>query len=127
MQHAGRLWTSDESPSQRVLGHVTRLARHSLEIIETSIMSKDLRFVRPAQLFRASNEGYDLVIQLKPDLVPNTLSFDLGSPFVSFSQPNYLLPPAGADRLARIVEQLRVRYKRFRIYLEILICFPSAG
>ncbi|KAI8044908.1 nucleolar protein 6 [Drosophila gunungcola] len=116
MQHAGRLWTSEQSPSQRVLGHVTRLARHALEIIETSLMSKDLRFVRPAQLFRASNEGYDLVIQLKPDLVPNSLSFDLGSPFVSFSQPNFLLPPAGADRLARIVRQLRSAYSDFAAF-----------
>lgn len=109
MQHAGRLWTSDQSPSQRVLGHVTRLARHALEIIETSLMSKDLRFVRPAQLFRASNEGYDLVIQFKPDLVPNSLSYDLGSPFVSFSQPNFSLPRAGSDYIARIVGLLRVR------------------
>ncbi|XP_016948963.1 nucleolar protein 6 [Drosophila biarmipes] len=116
MQHAGRLWTSDESPSPLVLGHVTRLARHSLEIIETSIMSKDLRFVRPAQLFRASNEGYDLVIQLKPELVPNTLSYELGSPFVSFSQPNYHLPPAGADYLARIVRDLRSAYSNFAAF-----------
>ncbi|KAH8288604.1 hypothetical protein KR054_006082, partial [Drosophila jambulina] len=108
-QHVGRLWTSDEAPSQRVLGHVTRLARHALEIVETSLMSKDLRFVRPAQLFRASNEGYDLVIQLKPDLVPNSLCYDLGSPFVSFGQPNFELPRAGAEhRLAEIVNQLRV-------------------
>lgn len=92
-----------------MLGHVTRLARHALEIIETSLMSKDLRFVRPAQLFRASNEGYDLVIQLKPDLVPNALCYDLGSPFVSFGQPNFELPRAGTEqRLADIVSQLRV-------------------
>ncbi|XP_017004505.2 nucleolar protein 6 [Drosophila takahashii] len=116
LQHAGRLWTSDESPSQRVLGHVTRLARHSLEIIENSLMTKDLRFVRPAQLFRASNEGYDLVIQLKPDLVPNSLCYDLGSPFVSFGKPNFLLPRAGADRLARIVGQLRSAYSDFAAF-----------
>ncbi|KAH8344265.1 hypothetical protein KR084_009047, partial [Drosophila pseudotakahashii] len=116
LQHAGRLWTSEQSPSQRVLGHVTRLARHSLEIIENSLMTKDLRFVRPAQLFRASNEGYDLVIQLKPDLVPNSLSYDLGSPFVSFGKPNFLLPRAGADRLARIVGHLRSAYSDFAAF-----------
>ncbi|EDV49121.2 nucleolar protein 6 [Drosophila erecta] len=116
IQHAGRLWTSDQSPSQRVLGHVTRLARHGLDIVETSLMSKDLRFVRPAQLFRASNEGYDLVIQFKPDLVPNTLSYDLGSPFVSFSQPNFHLPRAGSDYIARIVGQLRSAYSDFAAF-----------
>ncbi|XP_017076437.2 nucleolar protein 6 [Drosophila eugracilis] len=116
MQHSGRLWTSDQSPSQRVLGHVTRLARHSLEIIESSLMSKDLRFVRPAQLFRASNEGYDLVIQLKPDLVSNSLTYDLGSPFVSFGQPNFNLPRAGANNLAKIVRQLRSAYSDFAAF-----------
>ncbi|XP_001359465.3 nucleolar protein 6 [Drosophila pseudoobscura] len=115
-QHAGRLWTTGESPSLRILSHVSRLARHALEMIETSLQSKDLRFVRPAQLFRGSSEGYDLVIQLKSDLVPNALSYDLGSPFVSFDQPNYLLPRAGKDPLAAIVHQLRSAYSDYAAF-----------
>ncbi|KAH8418447.1 hypothetical protein KR009_004270, partial [Drosophila setifemur] len=115
-QHAGRLWTSNQAPSLPVLSHVTRLARHALEIIETSLLSKDLRFVRPAQLFRASNDGYDLVIQLKPDLVPNALSYDLGSPFTSFGQPNFQLPRAGVDHLAGIVSQLRSAFSDFAAF-----------
>lgn len=71
-------------------------------------MSQKLAFVRPAQLFVPSGEGYDLVIQLKPDLVMNTLCYDLGSPFVPLSQRNFRLPLAGRSQLARIVEQLRV-------------------
>ncbi|KAH8326221.1 hypothetical protein KR067_003582, partial [Drosophila pandora] len=115
-QHAGRLWTSEQAPNRPVLAHVTKLARHSFEILQTSLMSKDLRFVRPAQLFRASNEGYDLVIQLKPDLVPNTLCYDLGSPFVSFGQPNFQTPLAGVDRLADVVSQLRSAYSDFAAF-----------
>lgn len=107
-QHAGRLWTNDESPSKPVLARVTLLARHALELIETSLLSQRLTFVRPAQLFVPSGEGYDLVIQLKTDLVANTLCYDLGSPFQPFTQRNFRLPPAGSNQLPNIVQQLRV-------------------
>ncbi|KAL7730970.1 hypothetical protein ACLKA6_014201 [Drosophila palustris] len=109
-QHAGRLWTTDELPNKPVLARVTLLARHALQLIESSMMSQNLGFVRPAQLFVPSGEGYDLVIQLKPDLVTNTLCYDLGSPFVPMSQRNFRLPLAGSSQLARIVEQLRAAY-----------------
>ncbi|EDV93823.1 GH18079 [Drosophila grimshawi] len=115
-QHAGRLWTSDECPSKPVLARVTLLARHALQLIETRLLSQRLTFVRPAHLFMPSGEGYDLVIQLKPDLVSNTLCYDLGSPFVQFSQRNFRLPQAGSDQLARIVEQLRAAYSDFAAF-----------
>lgn len=107
-QHAGRLWTTEECPSKPVLGRVTILARHALELIESSLMSPTIRFVRPAQLFMASGDGYDLVIELKPDLLPNTLCYDLGSSFLPISLRNFRLPLAGSDQLAKIVQQLRV-------------------
>ncbi|XP_068153194.1 nucleolar protein 6 [Drosophila tropicalis] len=115
-QHAGRLWTTDETPNRLVLNHVSKLARHALELIETNLMSKSLQFLRPAQLFRASNEGYDLVIQLKPELLANSLNYDMGSPFVDFGQPNFNLPLAGQDRLAHIVAQLRSAYSDYAAF-----------
>ncbi|KAH8295120.1 hypothetical protein KR018_007548, partial [Drosophila ironensis] len=115
-QHAGRLWTSDQAPSSLVLGHVTRLSREALGMIESSLMSKVLRFVRPAQLFRASNEGYDLVIQIRPDVLPNTLCHDHGSPFVPFGQPNFQMGRAGVNCLAKIVNQLRSAYSDFAAF-----------
>ncbi|KAH8417147.1 hypothetical protein KR222_004756, partial [Zaprionus bogoriensis] len=115
-QHAGRLWTSDECPNRPVLARVTLLARHALQLIETSLLSQRLRFVRPAQLFVPSGEGYDLVIQLKPDLVANTLCHDLGSPFLPFSQRNFRLPLAGSNHLASIVQQLRSAYSDYAAF-----------
>ncbi|KAH8359720.1 hypothetical protein KR093_008614, partial [Drosophila rubida] len=109
-QHAGRLWTADELPNKQVLARVTLLARHALQLIEGSLLSQRLAFVRPAQLFVPSGEGYDLVIQLKPDLVVNTLCYDFGSPFVPLSQRNFRLPLAGSKPLAKIVEQMRSAY-----------------
>ncbi|XP_034112362.1 nucleolar protein 6 isoform X2 [Drosophila albomicans] len=109
-KHAGRLWTSDELPNKPVLARVTLLARHALQLIESSLLSERLAFVRPAQLFVPSSEGYDLVIQLKPDLVANTLCFDFGSPFEPLSQRNFRLPLAGSQQLAQIVQQLRAAY-----------------
>ncbi|XP_030572283.1 nucleolar protein 6 [Drosophila novamexicana] len=115
-QHAGRLWTSNNSPSKPVLGRVTLLARHALQLIESSLLSPKLAFVRPAQLFMASADGYDLVIQLKPDLLSNTLCYDLGSPFLPFSQRNFRLSLAGSDQLAKIVQQLRDAYSEYAAF-----------
>ncbi|XP_017858430.1 PREDICTED: nucleolar protein 6 [Drosophila arizonae] len=115
-QHAGRLWTTDDCPSKPVLGRVTLLARHALQLIESSLLSPSLGFVRPAQLFIASGEGYDLVVELKPDLLPNTLCYDLGSPFLPFSQRNFRLPLAGIDQLAKIVQQLRSAYSEYAAF-----------
>lgn len=115
-QHAGRLWTSEESPNKPVLARVTLLARHALQLIETSLLSQRLSFVRPAQLFVPSAEGYDLVIQLKSDLIANTLCYDLGSPFLPLSQRNFRLPLAGSNELASIVQQLRVSGSIYRYW-----------
>ncbi|KAH8307533.1 hypothetical protein KR044_000288, partial [Drosophila immigrans] len=109
-QHAGRLWTNDELPNKPVLARVTLLARHALQLMESSLLSQRLGFVRPTQLFVPSAEGYDLVIHLKPDLVANTLCFDFGSPFAPLSHRNFRLPLAGSQHLAKIVEQLRAAY-----------------
>ncbi|XP_030374020.1 nucleolar protein 6 [Scaptodrosophila lebanonensis] len=115
-QHAGKLWSTQDCPNAQVLARVTLLARHALQLIETNLLSDSFAFIKPAQLFRASNEGYDLVIQIKPDLLPNPLCHDFASPFLPFAAPNFRLPLACKDPLPQIVAQLRSAYADYAAF-----------
>lgn len=108
LKHYGSVWTSNLRPNVNVLARVTILARQALAIIEPAIASTTEQFIKPSKLFTASHQGYDLVIQLKPELVANSLGVEFASPFKSFFKPNFRLPLAGADFLNNAIEKLRV-------------------
>ncbi|ALC45900.1 Mat89Ba [Drosophila busckii] len=114
--HAGHLWTNDNWPNKSVLGRITLLAAHALKLIESSLYSDAIGFVRPAQLFKASNDGYDLVIQLKPEMLSSTLCYEHGSPFLSNSQRNFRLPLANCYQLSQIVKKLRSAYSDYAAF-----------
>lgn len=107
-KHYGKIWSSEQQPNVQVLARVTLLARQSLEIIESTLLSSNLNFIRPTKLFKAPTEGYDLLIQLRADNVPNTLAYDFGSSFLGFSKPNWHMPLAGSYFLKNAVQKLRV-------------------
>lgn len=105
--HMGNLWASASKPNNNVLFRVTLLARHALDIIENALLSTK-PFIKPGQLFIAPNNGYDLVIQLKPDLVSNSWAHEFGSSFTVRSRPNWRLPLADSNFLQSTIEKLRV-------------------
>lgn len=107
-KHYGNIWSSNEQPNVHVLARVTLLARQCLEMIESSLLSTSLSFIKAVKLFKAPTQGYDLVIQLNPENVSNTLAFDFGSPFVQFTKPNWHMPLAGSNFLSKAVDKLRV-------------------
>lgn len=108
-QYHGRVWSSSQQPNVHVLARVTILARQCLDIIESTLLSSSAMFVKAAKIFKASSDGYDLVIQIKPEAAPNTLAFEFGSPFVDFTKPNWHMPLAGTDFIKSAVLKLRVR------------------
>ncbi|XP_061392483.1 nucleolar protein 6 [Musca vetustissima] len=114
-QHYGKIWTSEQQPNIHVLARVTLLARQCLEIIESSLLT-NASFIKPAYIFKAPTEGYDLVIQLKPEAVSNALTFELGSPFVDFTKPNWHMPLAGSNFMRNAVQKLREAYSEFAAF-----------
>lgn len=110
-QHYGKIWSSEQTPNVHVLARVTLLARQCLELIETSLLSTSMTFIKPTKIFKAPTQGYDLLIELSPDNVPNTLAFEFGSSFVEFKKPNWRMPLAGSNFLQNAVQLLRVSLK----------------
>ncbi|KAM7363177.1 nucleolar protein 6 Mat89Ba [Cochliomyia hominivorax] len=115
-KHYGKIWSNEGQPNVHVLAKVTLLARQSLEIIETTLLSNTLTFIKPARIFRAPTQGYDLIIQLCPDNVSNTLAFEFGSPFMDFTKPNWHMPLAASNFLANVVDKLREAYSDFAAF-----------
>lgn len=113
--HMGNLWASASKPNNNVLFRVTLLARHALDIIENALLSTK-PFIKPGQLFIAPNNGYDLVIQLKPDLVSNSWAHEFGSSFTVRSRPNWRLPLADSNFLQSTIEKLREAYSDFAAF-----------
>lgn len=116
LKHYGKIWTSEQQPNIHVLARVTILARQCLEIIESTLLSSNLRFIKPSTIFKAPTQGYDLIIQLKPEAVPNTLAFEFGSLFVGFTKPNWHMPMAGCNYIKYAVEKLRDAYADFAAF-----------
>uniref|UniRef100_A0A1I8NBL1 Nucleolar protein 6 n=1 Tax=Musca domestica TaxID=7370 RepID=A0A1I8NBL1_MUSDO len=114
-QHYGKIWTSEQLPNTHVLARVTLLARQCLEIIESTLLTS-ATFIKPVHIFKAPTEGYDLVIQLKPEAVSNTLTFELGSPFVDFTKPNWHMPLADSNFMRNAVQKLREAYSEFAAF-----------
>ncbi|XP_013102162.2 nucleolar protein 6 [Stomoxys calcitrans] len=114
-QYYGKIWSSHLNPNVHVLARVTLLARQCLEIVESTLLASS-SFVKPVQIFKPSSEGYDLVIQLKPEAVPNTLAFDFGSSFVEFTKPNWHMPLAGSNFVKLAVNKLREAYGEFAAF-----------
>ncbi|XP_067634279.1 nucleolar protein 6 [Eurosta solidaginis] len=114
-QHIGRLWSSSRKPNVNVLARVTILAHHTLEIIETSMLSQT-EPIKPGRIFIAPNTGYDLVIQLKPDMVPNSWAHEFGSSFTARSKPNWRLPLADSKFVSKVIEKLRDAYSDFAAF-----------
>lgn len=110
LKHYGKIWSTDTQPNVHVLARVTLLARQSLEIIESTLLSSSLAFIKPAKIFKAPTQGYDYLIQLKPDNVNNTLAFEFGSSFVDFTKPNFHMPLAASNFLSKAVQKLRVSW-----------------
>ena len=109
LNHQGQLWTTPQLPNVNVLARVTILARQALSIVEPSVLSCESdSFVKPSKLFKPSNVGYDLVIQLKPDMIHNTLAFDFGSSFAALTKPNWRLPQADSNFVQQALSKLRV-------------------
>lgn len=108
--HMGNLWSSGSKPNINVLARVTLLARHSLDIIETALLST-MEFIKPGRIFVPPNNGYDLVIQLKPDMVSNSWAHEFGTSFTARSKPNWRLPLADSNFLQKAVQKLRVCMK----------------
>ncbi|XP_065363227.1 nucleolar protein 6 [Calliphora vicina] len=115
-KHYGKIWSSEQQPNVHVLARVTLLARQSLEIIESTLLSSSLTFIRPVKIFKPPTQGYDFVIQLSPDKVTNTLSFEFGSSFVEFTKPNWHMPLAGSNFLQNAVNKLREAYSEFAAF-----------
>ncbi|XP_054735625.1 nucleolar protein 6 [Anastrepha obliqua] len=115
LQHMGNLWSSLSKPNVNVLARVTVLARHSLAIIEGAIMSTE-DFIKPGRIFVAPNNGYDLVIQLKPDMIPNSWAHEFGSSFSPSTKPNWRLPLADSNFLTNAVRKLREAYSDFAAF-----------
>ncbi|XP_017474357.1 PREDICTED: nucleolar protein 6 [Rhagoletis zephyria] len=114
-QHMGNLWTSLNKPNVNVLARATLLARHAVSIIEGALLStKDL--LKPGRIFIASNSGYDLVIQLKPDMVPNSWAHEFGTAFTVRTKPNWRLPLADSNFLQNAVAKLREAYSDFAAF-----------
>lgn len=109
-KHYGNIWSSNEQPNVHILARVTLLARQCLDIVESSLLSTSLTFIKPVILFKAPIQGYDLLIQLNPENVSNTLALDFGSSFVEFTKPNWHMPLAGSNFLSKAIEKLRVSY-----------------
>ncbi|XP_037956173.1 nucleolar protein 6 isoform X2 [Teleopsis dalmanni] len=115
-KHYGYLWSTSTKPNANVLARVTILARQALAIIESSLLSIDEIFIKPSKLFTASNQGYNLIIQLKPDMVPNTMATDFGSPFTAMGKPNWRLPLADTNFVKAAVQKLREGYSDFAAF-----------
>ncbi|XP_011199352.2 nucleolar protein 6 [Bactrocera dorsalis] len=113
--HLGNLWTSACKPNINVLARVTLLARHALDIIENALLSTK-PFIKPGQIFIAPNNGYDFVIQLKPDLVSNSWAHEFGSSFTARTRPNWRLPLADSNFLQNTMEKLRDAYSDFAAF-----------
>lgn len=114
-KHYGKIWSTPEQPNVHVLARVTILARQCLEIIENSILTT-APFVRPSKIFSASSQGYDLVIQMKPDSIQNSVAYDFGSAFVDFTKPHWHMPLAGTNFLQEAVQKLRVSRLLFYLF-----------
>uniref|UniRef100_A0A1A9W458 Nucleolar protein 6 n=1 Tax=Glossina brevipalpis TaxID=37001 RepID=A0A1A9W458_9MUSC len=113
--HYGNIWSSAEKPNHFVLARVKLLAKQSLDNLEMSLTST-AHFIKPSKLFMPSNEGYHLIIQIKPDNVTNTFAHEFGSAFVEYFKPNWRLPLAGTNFLKTAVEQLREAYSDFAAF-----------
>ncbi|XP_020715347.1 nucleolar protein 6 isoform X2 [Ceratitis capitata] len=113
--HMGNLWSSGSKPNINVLARVTLLARHSLDIIETALLST-MEFIKPGRIFVPPNNGYDLVIQLKPDMVSNSWAHEFGTSFTARSKPNWRLPLADSNFLQKAVQKLREAYSDFAAF-----------
>ncbi|KAI8129229.1 Nucleolar protein 6 [Lucilia cuprina] len=115
-KHYGKIWSTEQQPNVHVLARVTLLARQTLEIIESTLLSSCLTLIKPAKVFKAPTQGYDFVIQLKPDQVTNSLNLDFGSSFVEFTKPNWHMPLAGSNFVAKAVQKLREAYSDFAAF-----------
>lgn len=104
----GHWWSTNEQPTPFIVNHIVNLAKCTLYNIDVSIMSVGEQFIKASKVFMASNKGYDLLIKVKSDLIPNTLCFEYGSAFVEYTKPNWQLPLAGLDYMKEAINRLRV-------------------
>lgn len=108
----GYWWTSNSHPDATIIKRVVSLARFTLNNIETSISASDKPFIKVSQLLLPTNKGYDLLVQIKPEELPNSLAFEYGSSFVEYTKPNWRPPLAGLNLMSEAIRRLRVNIKR---------------
>lgn len=104
----GHWWSTHAQPTAAIVHHIVSLAECTFYNIDFTITSEGEQFIKASKVFMASNKGYDLLIQIKPDQIPNTLCFEYGSPFVEYSKPNWQLPLAGLNYMKEAISRLRV-------------------
>ncbi|XP_055904570.1 nucleolar protein 6 [Eupeodes corollae] len=108
------IW-SKEAPILPVLARVKLLAKHALSLIEPAILYLSEE-IKPHKLFTASKEGYDILIRLKSDLVPNCMANEFPSAFTEWQQPNFRQFPSGQNFAKSAITELREAFSEFCIF-----------
>ncbi|XP_055850097.1 nucleolar protein 6 [Episyrphus balteatus] len=108
------IW-SKEAPIIPVLARVKLLAKHALNLIEPIILTPSW-VIKPHKLFTASKEGYDMLIRLKPDFVPNCMANEYPSGFSEWTLPNFRQFPSGQNFLKFAITDLREAFSEFCIF-----------
>lgn len=101
------MWCTNTLPSIQVLARVVCLAQYTLTTLERAITHPN-QIIKPSTIFKTSKEGYHLVVQLKPDMISNSMAQEFPSPFCEFTKPFFKLPLAGQDLRKEALDKLRV-------------------
>lgn len=108
------IW-SKETPILPVLARVKLLARHALNIIEPIVLSSTAE-IKFSKLFMPSTEGYDMVIHLKTDNIPNCMANEFSSPFSEWGKPNFKQLLGGQNFVKMAITDLREAFSEYCIF-----------
>lgn len=123
------IWTKSK-PTIEILARATLLARHTINHIANSLFSSfdasvsvnDFhQFIHRINerillqsLFKASTDGYDLIINLNRMEVRDSLVHDFDRPLMSIKKKKPFIPHADYNPVASYLRELRVRISRTR-------------